>query len=62
MYSFPKDPGKIKARIRSYENKLNKDFYNFGLEQLNKNSDPLEGFCFERLWSCIFNKKYINSI
>lgn len=40
----------------------NKDFYNYGLEQLNKNSDPLEGFCFERLWSCIFNKKYINSI
>ena len=37
-----------------------KDFYEESIKYLIKSSDPLEGFCFERLWVCIFNNKYLS--
>ncbi len=35
-----------------------KKFYDYSLKALEHSINPLEGFCFERLWAIIFNKNY----
>lgn len=35
-----------------------KDFYKYCLKSLEYDKNPMEGFCYERLWSCIFEKNY----
>lgn len=35
-----------------------KNFYDYCLKKLNYHKNPSEGFCFERLWTIIFNKDY----
>jgi len=39
-----------------------KEFYLRCFESLNKEWNPPEGYAFERLWSCIFDKKYNSKI
>jgi len=36
----------------------NKDFYKYALKSLEYHKNPTEGFCYERLWTIIFNKNY----
>jgi len=38
------------------------NFYNECLKYLDYDKNPVEGFCFERLWSIIFNKNYNTKI
>lgn len=40
----------------------NRDFYKYCLYSLDKEKNPMEGFCFERLWSIIFDKNIISKI
>ncbi len=39
-----------------------KTFYEYCLKSLEYDKNPVEGFCYERLWSIIFNKNYKSKI
>ena len=40
----------------------NTKFYDYALKSLAYDKNPVEGFCFERLWAVIFDKNYKSKI